>query len=376
MVVEKIECFVLSHELDRSFFFSQFKYDSRTVCLTRITLDDGRYGWGEGYGPAKVIKAGVEFLAPLIIGKNPLHQENLWQAMYLRSLDHARRGILLSALSALDIALWDLKGKILGQPVSVLLGGRRRESVKAYATGMYFTETDALAGSLAEEAASYRDEGFQAMKMKVGLDVQTDIQNVRAVRERIGPDTELMIDANHSFSVSEALQLAEAVKPFGITWFEEPISPEDYEGYRELRGGSMIPIAAGECEHLRFGFLHLLRNRCVDIAQPDPCAAGGITETKKIADLIHSFGVEFAPHCWGTCVALATSLHLLSNWDPVPGRLQEKEPVIELDRTQNLFREELGTISIELTDGRLAVPTGPGLGIELDHGMIQRYRAE
>ena len=374
MRVEKVECFVLSHKLERRFHFSQFHYETRSVCLVKISLEDGSFGWGEGYGPAEVIKAGVEFLAPLIVGGNPLNQENLWRAMYLRALDHARRGVLLSALSALDIALWDLKGKILGVPVSVLLGGRKRESVKAYATGMYFTDSSDLAAQLADEAVRHREDGFRAMKMKVGLGLEPDTRNVRAVREAIGSDVELMIDANHAFSVSEAVKLSERTAPFEITWFEEPISPEDYAGYRELRTRSRLPIAGGECEYLRFGFLQLFRGRCVDFAQPDPCAAGGITETKKIADLAQSFGIQFAPHCWGSCVALATSLHLLSNWDPVPGRLAEAEPLLELDRTQNPFREELGTISVHLTKGKIAVPTGPGLGIELDEEMISRYR--
>jgi D-galactarolactone cycloisomerase len=374
MEVEKVECFVLSHELDSSFYFSQFRYDRRAVCLAKITLDDGRYGWGEGYGPAKVIKAGIDFLSPLILGRSPLEQEKLWQAMYLRSLDHARRGVLLSAVSALDIALWDVKGKILGQPISVLLGGRRRESVKAYATGLYFTEVENLPSQLAQEAVGYRDEGFEAVKMKVGLGIEADTENVCAVREALGSDVELMIDANHAFSLTEAVRLAERVEPLKIGWFEEPISPEDYDGYRELRTRTKVPIAGGECEYLRFGFLHLLRNRCVDFAQPDPCAAGGITETKKIADMAHTFGVELAPHCWGTCVALATSLHLLSNWDPVPGRLMQREPVVELDRTQNRFREEMGTISLDLVEGKIAVPNGPGLGIDLDEEMVSRYR--
>lgn len=376
MVIDKVETFVLSHHLAESFYFSQHRYDTRTVCLTKITLTDGSAGWGEGYGPAKPIQEGIEFLSSVILGDDPLEQEKLWRAMYLRSLDHARSGILLSALSAIDIALWDLKGKILNQPISVLLGGRKRSSLRAYATGLYFTDGPDLSLKLADEADIYKKQGFSAIKMKVGLGLERDAENVQAVRERIGPGTSLMIDANHAFSFREALKLAEILEPLDITWFEEPLSPEDYGSYRELRRRSRIPIAAGECEYLRYGFLRLFEEACVDIAQPDPCAAGGITETKKIADMAQTYGVDFAPHCWGSCIALATSLHLLSNWDPYPGRLSNREPVLELDRTQNLFREDLGSPGFALEKGRVQVPEGPGLGIEIDEKLIRRYLVE
>jgi D-galactarolactone cycloisomerase len=373
MIIDKVEAFVLSHQLEESFYFSQHRYDTRTICLIRITLDNGLVGWGEGYGPAGLVKAGIEFFTPLILGCSPLAQEELWQSIYLRSLDHARSGVLLSALSAIDIALWDLRGKILNQPVSVLLGGRKRDSVKAYATGLYFTDCDDLTARLAKEARTHKEQGFTAVKMKVGLGVEPDVKNVRAVRAALGPDVGLMIDANHAYSFREALSLAEAVEGSDIAWFEEPLSPEDYEGYTELRGRARIPIAAGECEYLRHGFLRLFKDRCVDIAQPDPCATGGITETKKIADLAQTFGVDFAPHCWGSCVAVATSLHLLSNWDPSPGRLFNREPFLELDRTQNLFREELGYPKFTLRQGKVQVPEGPGLGVEIKYDLVSKY---
>jgi D-galactarolactone cycloisomerase len=319
------------------------------------------------------VKAGIEFFTPLILGNSPLAQEKLWQSMFLGSLDHARSGVLLSALSAIDIALWDLRGKILDQPISVLLGGRKRDSVKAYATGLYFTDCDDLTATLADEAERHKQQGFTAVKMKVGLGVEPDAKNVQAVRTALGPDVDLMIDANHAYSFREALYLAEAVEESDLAWFEEPLSPEDYAGYAELRERSRIPIAAGECEYLRHGFLRLFKDRCVDIAQPDPCATGGITETKKIGDLAQTFGVDFAPHCWGSCIAVAASLHLLSNWDPSPGRLFDREPLLELDRTQNLFREELGYLKYTLRHGRVQVPEGPGLGVEINEGLVSKH---
>lgn len=375
-MIKKVEAFVLSHRLGESFFFSQHSYDSRTICLVKLTMADGLSGWGEGYGPAGLVRAGIEFFTPLILDKDPMEQETLWQSMYLRSLDHARGGVLLSALSAIDIALWDLKGKILRQPISSLLGGRKNDSIPAYATGLYFRDCEELSAHLAAEAKTYREQGFSAVKMKVGLGLERDLENIRAVRQAVGSDIALMIDANHAYSFREALQLSKRIEEFDIAWFEEPLSPEDYEGYRELRKRSSTPIAAGECERLRHGFLRLFSGRCVDIAQPDPCAAGGITETKKISDLASAFGVDFVPHCWGSCIAVATSLHLLSNWDSCPGRLFPKKPILELDRTENPFRETLGSPSFVLDQGELQVPDTPGLGIEIDEAIIQRYAVD
>ncbi|MHC4539022.1 MAG: mandelate racemase/muconate lactonizing enzyme family protein [Planctomycetota bacterium] len=371
--ISTIEPFVVSHELEREFYFSQWKYGTRTICLVKITCDDGTFGWGEGYGPAQVIKAGIEFFRPLLIGHNPLETESLWQMMYLRSLDYARRGILLSALSAIDVALWDLRGKILGQSVSVLLGGRRRQSVRTYASGMYFTETESLSERLAREALGYKEQGFDAMKMKVGLNIDKDIENVKAVRQVIGSDIDLMIDANHAYSPTEAMELARTVEPYRISWFEEPVSPEYYSSYSQLRKTTSIPIAGGECEYLRCGFLHLFQQQCVDIAQPDICAAGGITEVKRIADMAYTFGVDLVPHTWGTGIALSAALHLIANVDMPGSRLNNAEALLELDRTENPLRDELVQPVFSPHNGRLQVPNEPGLGVNVDEDTLKKY---
>ncbi|UCC99437.1 MAG: mandelate racemase/muconate lactonizing enzyme family protein [Phycisphaerales bacterium] len=371
--IRTVEPFVVSHELEREFYFSQWKYDTRSICLVKITCDDGTFGWGEGYGPAQVIKSGIEFFRPLLIGYNPLEIESLWQMMYLRSLDYARRGILLSALSAIDVALWDLRGKILGQPVSVLLGGRRRKSVRTYATGMYFTETESLSERLAQEALGYKEQGFDAMKMKVGLNIEKDIENVQTVRQAIGSDIDLMIDANHAYSLPEAIKLAQAVESSQISWFEEPVSPEYYSSYSQLRQTTSIPIAGGECEYLRWGFLNLFQQQCVDIAQPDICAAGGITEVKRIADMANTFGVDLVPHTWGTGIALSAALHLTANIDMPGSRLNNAEALMELDRTENPLRDELVQPTFSPHNGRLQVPDKPGLGVNVDEDALTRY---
>ena len=292
--------------------------------------------------------------------------------MHQRTLVFARRGVLVAGISAIDIALWDLRGKLLGQPVSVLLGGRRREQVKTYATGLYFTETKDLVRKLVDEAQCYVAQGYQAIKMKVGLGVDTDVRHVQAVRQAIGDDIELMVDANCAYSLSEALRFARRIEPLNISFFEEPVSPEDYEGYRELRERTTIPIAGGESEYLLAGFRHLLSNRCVDIAQPDICGAGGLSETKRIVALAQAFQTNVIPHSWGTGIAFAAGLHLVSTLDPVPGRLRMPEPLLEMDRSENALRDRLTAPPFKLERGRVAVPTAPGLGVDVDPDYLAR----
>lgn len=373
--IATIETFVVRQHLARPFYFSQWQYDQRAACLVKVTTAGGQYGWGEGYGPAEVIAAGIEFFTPFVIGQDPLATSTVWQTLYRRGLDFARRGTLAASLSALDIALWDLKGKILNQPVSSLLGGRRRDAVQVYATGLYFTHTDDLPGALAEEAQGYVQQGFRALKMKVGLGIEPDVTNVLAVREAIGPRPALMIDANHAYNRRDALALARHLEPLDIGWFEEPLSPEDYAGYRELRGRTQIPLAGGECEYYCAGFRHLVEDTgngpCVDIAQPDLCAAGGLTEGARIAALCHTFGVEVTPHCWGTGIAFATGLHFTSTLDTLPGRMNPAAPFLEMDRSENPLRDELTVPRFAVTDGAVAVPTAPGLGVDVDADVLR-----
>jgi D-galactarolactone cycloisomerase len=322
------------------------------------------------------VKAGIEFFRPFIEGLNALDHEVVWQQMYLRSLDYARRGVLLAALSAIDIALWDIKGKHFDLPVSALLGGVKNEFIKPYATGLYFTKTDNLTEKLVDEAKIYKNQGFKGTKMKVGLGIAKDAEYVTAIRKAIGDDMELMIDSNHAYSLKEAKQLCSKIKELNISWFEEPVSPEHYSCYSQLRKSTDIPIAGGECEYLRYGFLQLFQHQSVDIAQPDICAAGGITEVKKIAAMANTFGVEVIPHSWGTGVALHAAMHLISNLDIVPGRMHQSIPWMELDRTENALRDELTEPMIVQKNGLLEVPQKPGLGVEINEDALRKFKVE
>ena len=374
MKITSITTYLLSDTLDERFYFSQFEYASRLICVVKVATDEGIVGWGEGYGPAEVIRSAIDFFTPMVIGRDPLQGEVLWNDMYRRALDYARKGVMLSAISAIDIALWDIRGKALGQSVSTLLGGRFREKTEVYATGLYFTHTSGnMQAKLADEALLYKSQGYRAIKMKVGLGVRTDIDNVTAVRKAIGDGIKLMVDSNHAYLYREALELALALEPLGIHWFEEPLAPDDYAGYRELRRRTTIPLAAGECEFLRVGFRQLLEGRCVDFIQPETCTAGGITETKKIVDMAYAHYVEMTPHNWGTGIAVAANLHLTANLCYPPGRMVENQPLLEFDRSPNRLREELLVRPFNAVDGYLDIPACPGLGIEIDEEKLKYF---
>ena len=374
MKITSIESFILSDKLKESFYFSQWEYSERKICIVKITSDTGHVGYGEGYGPANLVKAGIEHLTPFVVGQNPLETETIWTMMYRRTLDFARRGILVSAMSAIDVAIWDLKGKILDQPVHLLLGGKKRDEIVPYATGLYFTNCENMGDALAKEAKMYADLGYKAMKMKVGLSVDEDVEYVKRIREAIGPDINLMIDANHAYNLREAVILAREVEKYNIYWFEEPISPEYYEQYAELRTKTTIPIAGGECEYLRFGFQTLLKSGSVDIVQPDICASGGLTEAKRIASLASVYGVEVVPHTWGTGIAISAAIHFVANLDCIPGRLRTPMNFIEYDRTENGLREELITTPMVAKDGTIRISDAPGLGFEFNEDALNKYR--
>ena len=373
MVIEKIEAFVLKDKLSNSFFFSQWEYAERCICVVKVTASDGTYGWGEGYGPAALIETGIKMLEPIVIGEDPLQNEVIWNKMYRKTLDFARRGVLMASISAIDIAIWDLKGKILGLPISSLLGGAHRTKIRPYATGMYFTDPKNPTRDFEKEAKLYISQGFKAMKMKVGLGIKADVENVKMMREIIGPDIQLMVDSNHAYTLREATELARKIEKYDIGWFEEPLSPEFYDQHYELRQKTTIPIAGGECEYLRFGFQQLIQNKSVDIIQPDICAAGGLTEAKRISAIASANGIDIIPHTWGTSIGLHVALHFISNIESIPGRMYQPDFLMEFDQTENGLRDNLSFPKIEMKDGMIEVPNRPGLGIDIDEAVLERY---
>jgi D-galactarolactone cycloisomerase len=314
---------------------------------------------------------------------DPRDRGRIWHDLYSFSRDFGQKGTYIEAISGLDIALWDLVGQYEREPVYRLLGGRFRESIVAYATGCYYRgervfDAEATLPALASEAQSYIDAGFQAVKMKVGLlSVADDLRRVEAVRAAIGPRTPLLVDANHAYNSFSAMRMAKGLADLGVGWFEEPVVPEDRDGYRRLRQACLLPIAGGEAEFTRYGFRDLIAGGCVDIVQPDICASGGFSEWIKICALADAFGLAVIPHVWGSGIALAAALHALCALPPSPHTANplpfQNEPVIEFDRNPNPLRDLLLTEPIVLKEGRVQVPEGFGLGVHVNEQELNRY---
>ncbi|HEY3839126.1 MAG TPA: mandelate racemase/muconate lactonizing enzyme family protein [Bryobacteraceae bacterium] len=368
------------------FFSSQCSFPERKSLLVQVETDAGIDGWGEGgqWGPAEPVAACIrDVLGPRLIGRDPREAGKLWHEMYAATRDFGQKGTYIEAISALDIACWDIAGKVSDQPISRMLGGAFRDTVAAYATGCYYRGEDYLTGdgawsALGKEAESYLSDGFQILKMKVGLlGVDQDLARVAAVRKAIGAGCALLVDANHAYNQSTAMRMGRGLERFDVRWFEEPVVPEDRDGYRALRNALDVPIAGGECEFTHYGFRDLIAGGCVDIAQPDLCAAGGFTGWGKIVAIGESFGVWVIPHVWGSGIALAAALHVVAALPPFPHTANpiplQNEPVIEFDRNRNPLRDDLLEESFALHGGRVAVPSGPGLGIHVRAEVLRRY---
>ena len=362
------------------FAYSQGWFLRRRSLVVEIETADGAVGYGEAFGPPATNAALIdEVYAPLLLGRDALDRETLWLELYTAMRDHGRKGTALEALSAVDIALWDLAGKHFGVSCHRLAGRNYRRHVAAYATGFYRKRAaGGLTGQaplLVEEALGYVEAGFTAMKVKIGFGIDDDITVVNAVRDAVGPDVRIMVDANHAYDRAAALEVARCIHPAGIDWFEEPLIPEDLRGLGRFRRESPIPISTGEAEFGRWGFAELLRHEAADIVQPDCCAAGGLTETLKIADLADAAHVRCIPHVWGTGIAVAASLQVLAMIAPCPPALLPREPLLELDRTYNPLREELNLTPPAVGPGMVfTIPTTPGIGFEPNRHILDKYR--
>jgi D-galactarolactone cycloisomerase len=373
--IRDVKTYVLDAALREPFAYSQAWYERRGAMLVEVVGEDGTSGWGEAFGPARLTAAIVQHYRPLLIGADALATEAVWQALYNMLRDHGQKGLPIEALSAVDIALWDLKGRHLGLPVHRLLGGPLRTSVQAYATGFYRRRHGDPLEYLVEEARQRVAEGFTGIKLKLGFGLDHDTRLCPAVRRAIGDRVSIMVDANHAYDATAAIRLGRSIQDLDIAWFEEPVPPEDLAGYREVKAALAIPVAGGEAEFTRWGFRQLITERCVDILQPDVCAAGGISECKKIADMANAFGVRVNPHVWGTGVGLAASLQLIAALPHNPPGLVPLEPLLEFDCSEHPIRMAVLQSSIAQREGRVEVPQGPGLGIEIDRAALDRFRA-
>ena len=379
MSIERVEVFVLKTPLEQPFAFSQGRVVQRAATLVRVTTSDGVEGWGEAFAqglePPEIAAAAIEHaLKPLLLGADPEATGVLWHRMYHATRDYGRKGSVVAAISAVDVALWDIVGKRHDRPVHALLGGAHRGSVEPYATGFYRLQGRGEAARLADEALGHLDAGYAAMKIKLGFGIDDDVEVMHAIGHALeGRDATLMVDTNHAYGRREALALGRALEPFGLRWYEEPVVPEDVAGYAELRARLDVPIAGGENEHTAYGFAELIGRGGVDVAQPDLGSCGGFTAARDIAALAQAHGVMVNPHVWGSAVAQAASLQLIAALPAAHHSLHPIEPILEYDRSAHPFRAELVTEPWAVVDGRVRVPDGPGLGIEVRMDTVRRY---
>jgi L-alanine-DL-glutamate epimerase-like enolase superfamily enzyme len=388
--ISYVKTYQVAYPLDRPLSDSIHYMPVRAALLVELGTDDGVVGIGESAiygGPASVVETMIhDELAPRILGEDPTRPEWLWQVMTGRSHQHGDGGVLPAAVSGIDIAIWDIVSQKAGLPLYRLLGGYRDE-VRAYASAGFYAEGKD-AGGLADEARGYVEAGFRHIKIKVGRTTDTpvnplvhmdapdfaavtfaeDLRRVGAVREAIGEDVRLMVDANNAWTKPTALEAGREFERLGVHWFEEPVPTDDREGSAALAAAIAVPIAGYETRTGLAGFRDLIVDRAVDIVQPDVIWSGGITVCRRIAALAAAASLPCVPHVFSTAVSLAANLHFIAS---IPNSY-----LLEFDQNPNALRTELLDQPITPDEhGIVAVPDGPGLGVRLDAETLRRYAA-
>ncbi|NMJ43371.1 mandelate racemase/muconate lactonizing enzyme family protein [Roseomonas sp. JC162] len=351
--------------------------------IVRIETDAGLTGWGEckaGVGSAAAC-AGLAAIvnldyAPLLVGQDPRDISRLWDVMYNTPREGyavaeghvlpqlGRRGLSISAIAGVDVALWDILGKSLGVPVWRLLGGRRAERMPAYASGGWADEA-----SIGAQLKGYCDKaGFRAVKMRIGVmdgSPARSAARVRAARKALGPDIKLMADAHGTWTVAEAKAFCRMVEDQDLYWFEEPVSADDKQGLAEVRRSSAVPISTGESEFTRHDFREIAELRGADVLQPDLAIAGGLTEGLRIGAIASAFNLRLAPHLWSGAPAFAAGLHLAAT--------QSAGFILEYSLGHNPMLHDLIEEDFPVEDGMVAIPDRPGLGITVREAFLEQY---
>lgn len=353
------------------------------MTLVVITADNGLQGYGEAKaavgssgGCAAIVSCIENDLKPLLIGKDARHISRIWEELYNGTRDHyalsrgrkfpilGRRGLTISAMSGIDTALWDLKGRVLNVPVVELLGGACRDRMEVYASGGW-ADVDGIGAQLNDYVA----RGFKGVKMRVGVmdkTVEQSIARVQAARKALGTGIKLMADAHGTFSVPEAKYFCRGVEDCHLYWLEEPISPDNKLGTAEVRAMTTIPIAAGESEFTAFDIRDLLDVRALDVVQPDSAIIGGISEAVRVAHLAAIQQIELAPHCWGSAFSFMAGVNVAF--------ASPSATVIEFSLGGNPMMYDLVQEQIAVHDGYLDAPTAPGLGLTPNWDFIKEFK--
>ena len=347
---------------------------SQDTVVVRVTTDEGITGVGEVDSAPAVVKAIIEAgtshtlcrgLRDIVFGKDPFAVEQIWEEMYEGSIYYGRRGAAIHAMSGIDIALWDIMGKATGKPVHTLLGGNWRDSIRAYASSLFGSSVK----ETGDMARSYVDRGFTAVKFgwePMGDDPAQDVALVREIRNAVGPERDVLIDAGLVWDAKTAIRMARRFAEYDIFWLEEPLHPDDLDGYARLSAATDVRIAAGEEESSRLSYLDLMDRGNIDVVQIDVTRCGGLTEAIRIARLAADRHKPVVNHSFKTGINIAASLHLLA---AVPNAF-----IFEYSVSKSPLRQRLTHQTFDVIDGMVAVPDAPGLGIDLDETIIEQYR--
>ncbi|MHB0871729.1 MAG: mandelate racemase/muconate lactonizing enzyme family protein [Chloroflexota bacterium] len=363
MRITDVEGLLISIPLRKPTSMSNRTVTAREYVVTRVRTDEGITGSAYTLGGAVVLSGINQLLKPLVIGADPFDTERLWDRMYRTTLTLGRKGAVIRALSTIDIALWDIKGKALGKPLYKLLGGYA-DRVPVYASGGYYREGESFQ-QMADEMAGVVEMGFQAIKVKVGaLPLRQEVERIATLRRTVGDDVQIAVDANCAWNeVTYARKIMRAFEEYGIAWFEEPVLPDNFRGGADLVATFETPIATGEQECTRWGFRDLIEHRAADILQPDVAVVGGVTEWMKVATLASAYDLPVSSHYFHD-----VHVHLMA---AVPNGLVAEYFLRDLDIMvfDDVVREPLRP-----EKGYLPVPQRPGLGMELDEEALARYR--
>jgi len=364
MKITAVRTAQLTRPLDTPQRNAQGGRSERTFTFVIVETDAGLTGLGDAFGdPALMEHIVAARIGPMALGLDPRDIETLWQKLFASRAFWEIGGSVLCAISAVEVACWDIRGKSEGVPVHELLGGLERDRIEAYASDLHW-EAPAL---MAEKAADYAARGFRHVKTHVGApgEGERDLERIAAVREAIGPETGFMIDINTAFGREHAIEFGRAIAEFDPYWYEEPLSPLDFAGHRGLREALDFPIATGENLYTTQGFEPLLAARGCDVVMPDVLRCGGIAQAVSICRMAGRAGIVASPHNYSSGVGTAATLHIMA-------ALPETR-LLELDPTGTAIYEELFTDGLHVEDGQAAVPRGPGLGVSLSEDTIARW---
>lgn len=339
----------------------------KDAVVVKVTLEDGTVGWGQGHdalAPTVVASLVEQNLAPIVKGADVMAFEDIWQLVFRKQMQiHGPGNSLYAAMGGVDIALWDARGKYLKQPVYKLLGGSKKK-MRAYVGGWSFGFKPVP--EIVEEALGYVAKGFTAMKLRLGDSVAMDLKRVNAVRKAVPDHVDIMVDVNTRYTYTQMKKALPGLEDCGIFWCEEPFPPHQIADYARINAKSSISLAAGENHYLRYQALHMMQTGAIDIIQPDPCKCGGITETRRIADLALAYDRHFAPHISSTAIDSAACVHLLC---AAPNAL-----IYECDCSPvNPFRDDLVRGAPQVIDGYVEPSDAFGIGVEIDEELFKKY---